>query len=241
MDLLEQNAHYCMANTKLSATGRGAEAAIGQLTRLTSLHMSIDRMQSPPYQDMPPEERRHALRRLARQRSMLTAVPLQLQQLGYSGAPREAGGSQGNSSSGSGSRGLAAGNIARNTGLQQLTLECKGRLLDDELAAAAGAVPDLRRLRVVGGSTELHQLRGLSGAGLAAFNTCRRLRDITLLLGTDLQGQQLVAQLPQIATLNSVDFRECPGVDSSTVAQLQAAFQAEHGRHLQVDITVPGM
>ena len=234
----EQLHAYCMAYTTLSATGCGAEAAIGQLTRLTSLYMSIDRMQSPPYQEMPPEERRHALRRLARQRSMLTAVPLQLQQLGCSAAARAAGGDGSiprcHSSEGSGPA------ARRNTGLQELELRCQGWLPDDELSAAAGAMPGLRRLRVVGGDHSWNQLRGLSGAGLAAFSTCRRLQDI-LLTGSDLEGQQLVVQLPQLSSLTSVVLRECPGVNSSTVTQLQAAFQAEHGCHLQVAVFGPGM
>ena len=227
----------CMAYTKLSATGRGAEAAIGQLTRLTSLHMSIDRTQRPPYQNMPPEERRHALRRLARQRSMLTAVPLQLQQLGCSGAPRGAGGSQRNSSSGSGSRGLAAGSTARNTGLQELTLDCKGHLLDVELAAAAGAVPDLRRLKVSGSGSVDERVVGLYGARLAAFSAYRRLREISLWHGPHMNARQLVRQLPRIGSLASLQVRDCPLlVQGDALVQLQAAFQAEHGRQLLVTI-----
>jgi hypothetical protein len=239
MKLPEQTAHLCMAYVKLSATGYGAEAAIGQLTRLTSLHMSINRKQSPPCQDMPPEERRHALRRLARQHSMLTAVPLQLQQLGCSGAAPEAGGSQCNSSSGSGSGGLAAGSTVRNTGLQELTLECKGHLLDDELAAAAGAVPDLRRLGVSGRSRRNGRvLVGLYGAGLAAFSGCRRLREISLWRTPHLHGRQLVRQLPRIGSLASLQVRDCPLlVQGDALGQLQAAFQAEHGRRLSVTIT----
>jgi hypothetical protein len=225
-----------MAHMKLPATGCGAEAAVGHLTRLTSLHMSIDRTQNPPYQDMPPEARRHAVCRLARQRSMLTAVPLQLQQLGCSKAPRRAGGSHCNSCSGSGSGGLAAGSIARNTGLQELTLECKGHLLDDELAAAAGAVPDLRRLKVSGSGAVDESVIGLYGAGLAAFSGCQRLRDISLWHLPHLHRRQLVTQLPQIGSLAGLQVRECPLVTFDALRQLQAAFQAEHGRRLLVFI-----
>jgi hypothetical protein len=43
-----------------------------------------------------------------------------------------------------------------------------------------------------------------------------------------------VAQLPLLTSLTSVKLREGPGVGSSTVTQLQAAFQAQHGRRLLV-------
>ena len=50
----------------------------------------------------------------------------------------------------------------------------------------------------------------------------------------DLSGQQLVQQLPRIGSLASLQIIHCDGVESSAIRQLQAAFQAEHGRHLPV-------
>jgi hypothetical protein len=190
-------------------------AALGQLTRLTGLHLSLDRTRL----DTAP--------RLSGGAAGSAHPQLQLQLLGCSAAASAAGGDGGvpgrHSSEGSGP---AAGN----TGLQELTLWCDSRLSDDELAAAAGAMPELRRLRLEGGSHSSNQLRGLSGAGLAAFTACRQLRHLELPHGAELDGQQLVAQLPQLTSLTSVDIRECPGVDNSTVMQLQTAFEAKHGR-----------
>ncbi len=205
----------------LPAAGSGAMAAIGQLTRLTSLHLSLDRTRL----DTTPQ--------LSGGAAGSAPAQLQLQLLGCNAAASAAGGDGSvpgcHSSDGSGP---AAGN----TGLHELNLCCQGWLSDDELAAAAGAMPELRRLKVEGGDHISNQLRGLSGAGLAAFSVCRRLRDIMLLSGADLEGQQLVAQLPQLTSLTSFDIRECPGVYSSTKSQLHAAFEAKHGRRIvQVD------
>jgi hypothetical protein len=152
-------------------------------------------------------------------------VPLQLQLLGCDRAASAVGG-DGSVTSSSAAK--------RNTGLQELTLRCPNWLSDDELAAAAAALPDLRRLGVMGGNS-LERMRGLTGAGLAAFTSCRRLRDIALPHSADLEAQQLLAQLPRLGALTSVKLRKSVGLDSSTVTELQAAFQAEHGRHLHVD------
>ena len=230
----QQIAHIATAYTKLSATGCGAEAAIGQLTRLTSVHLSINQTRNSWYQNVPPDEMPHSLQRLTRSRSMSAAVPLQLQQLGCSGALHRAGGSRRSSSSGSG--GAAASSTARNTSLQDLSLECIGPLSDDELAAAAGAMPDLRRLEVAGSKRAQNMLDDLYGARLSAFSACRRLRDISLQNGPSLDGHQLVRQLLQIGSLASLQVRDCPGVNSKAVGEMQAAFQAEHGRHLSVTI-----
>jgi hypothetical protein len=55
-------------------------------------------------------------------------------------------------------------------GLQELSLQCIGRLSDDELAAAAVALPDLRRLEVLGTVNDAYDSpRGLRGSRLAAF------------------------------------------------------------------------
>ena len=118
-------------------------------------------------------------------------------------------------------------------GLQELSLHCSNWLSDDELAAAAAALPDLRRLSVMGGE---NSLRGLTGAGLAAFTACRRLRKIELPYSAELEDQQLVAQLPRLTSLTSVKLMDRSGrVDGSIVTALQAAFQAERGRHLYVN------
>lgn len=111
-----------MAYMKMSAAGYGAEAAIGRLTCLTSLHLSVDRREDSP------------------------GNTLQLQLLGCGGA---AGGSEGGATGHSSS--VRGGTSARRSmGLQELSLECTGQLSDDELAAAAAALPDLRRLEVGG-------------------------------------------------------------------------------------------
>ena len=116
-------------------------------------------------------------------------------------------------------------------GLQELSLHCSNWLSDDELGAAAAALPDLRRLSVMGGADNL---RGLTGAGLAAFTACRRLRNIELPYSA-MEDQQLLAQLPRLTSLTSVKLMDRSGrVDGSIVTALQAAFQAEHGRHLYV-------
>jgi hypothetical protein len=208
----KQVLHCCMAYMRVSAAGRGAEAAIGQLTRLTSLHMSVNR-------------HRDSL-----------VISHQLQLLGGGAA---AGGSQGGANgSGRGSSVYGGGTIARrNMGLQEISLECMEELSDNELAAAAAALPDLRRLEVIGYFGQPHLLlRGLIGTGLAAFSACRRLRDISLRRCEVLEGQQLVTQLPRISSLASVWISDCPGVDSSIVGELQAAFRRQHGRHLRVEL-----
>ena len=228
------NAHIATILHGLYAAGCGAEAAIGQLTCLTSLHMSVERKRSPWYQDVPPDEMPHSLQRLTRSCSMSAAVPLQLQQLGCSGALHRAGGSRRNSSS---SGAAAAGSTVRNTGLQELSLECIGALSDDELAAAAGAMPDLRRLEVAGSEFAQNMLVGLYGARLAEFSACRRLRDLSLRNGPNLDGQELVRQLPQLGSLASLKVRGSPWVKGNAVRELAAAFQAEHGRRLLVDFT----
>ena len=160
-------------------------------------------------------------------------MPLQLQLLGCNRAMSAAGGGDGVPGCSSSADGSPA--VVRNMGLQELSLLCPDWLSDAELAAAAAALPDLQRLSIEGcDNMRMNRVDGLSGAGLAAFTACRRLRHIELPHGAELDGQQLVAQLPRLASLTSVKLREGPGVDSSTVTQLQAAFQAQHGRHLSV-------
>lgn len=141
--------------------GFGSEAAIGRLTRLTSLHLGICPEEGEP--------------------------ELQLQLLGGSAAANAAvsGGASTTSDSSVGggvitisdssdSGGVISGGVntisdskssggvsntgdssvddrslqGYNTGLRELSLQASGLLSDDELAAAAGAVPDLRRLDV---------------------------------------------------------------------------------------------
>ncbi len=200
--------HSCMAYVNMSAAGCGTEAAIGQLTRLTSLHLSVDRREESP------------------------GTTLQLQLLGCGGAAGgSGGGAAGHSSSEHG------GTSARSSmGLQELSLQCIGQLSDDELAAAAAALPDLRRLEVDGYSREEYvPLRGLVGSGLAAFRACRRLRDISLRRCEVLEGQQLITQLPRVSSLASVLIFDGTRVSSAHVKELRAAFKHEHGRSLRVE------
>ena len=164
------------------------------------------------------------------------SAPLHLQLLGCDAAAGAAGSSGRVSGCSTDDGGGPA--ARRNTGLLELGLHCPTWLSDNELAAAAAALPDLRQLKLAGGNN-LDQLQGLSGAGLAAFTACRRLRDIELPYSADLKGQQLVAQLPRLASLNSVKLRNSPGVGSTSVDEVQAAFQAENSRHLLVQLTEP--
>lgn len=188
--------------------GCGFEAAIGRLTRLTSLQIYIDRAQAAP-------------------------SPLQLQLLGCSGVSSTAGvsGTRNSSASGRAIEGY-------NTSLRELSLEIGGQLSDDELAAAAKSLPDLRRLEVY----RACEGTGSSpcGAGLAAFSACQRLRDISLRRCSNLDGQQLVEQLPRIGSLATLQIVHCPGVGISAMRELRAAFKAEHGRRLLVHLTYPG-
>ena len=207
--------------------GYGAEAAIGRLMRLTSLHMSIDRTRATPCSTGRKREATGILD---------PGSSLQLQLLGCSGASSSVQGSvsmchSSSSSSSSGSLGTAA---RRNTSLQELCLQCSEGLTDDELAAAAAALPDLRQLVIQGKSDDpakyVSGVAGLLGSRLAAFSACRRLRDISLSCCDDLDGQQLVRQLPRISSLVSLQLIECPRVDISAMEQLEAAFRSEHGR-----------
>lgn len=195
----------------MTAAGCGIEAAIGQLTCLTSLHLSVGRTRT----------------------SLNT--PLKLQLLGCSGA---AGGSSGGRSGSGTSSNTCGGTVTRsNMGLQELSLQCIGRLSDDELAAAAAALPDLRRLEVSGHPSLGYQpLRVLVGSGLAAFSACLRLRDISLRRCAALRGTQLVTQLPRISSLASVLIFDSSRVFNSNVQELQAAFRQQHGRSLRVEL-----
>ena len=205
---LKQVVYSCMAYMKMFAAGCGTEAAIGQLTCLTSLHLSVRCEDSP-------------------------VNTLQLQLLGCGQA---AGGSEGGATCHSSD--VRGGTSAKSSmGLQELLLKCTGQLSDDELVGAAAALPDLRRLEVDGYCDLSHsRLRGLVGTGLAAFGACRRLRHISLRCCEVLEGQQLVMQLPRISSLASVLILDCPGVDSRDVGELQATFRHQYGRHLQAEL-----
>jgi hypothetical protein len=139
--------------------GCGAEGFIGQLTRLTSLHMALNWRRVDTVPQLGCADARRA------------CVPLQLRLLGCNRAVSAAGGD----GSVPGCSGSADGSPAarRNTGLQELSLLCPDWLSDDELAAAAAALPDLRRLSIEGcKNVRLNNVEGLSGAGLAAFSVC---------------------------------------------------------------------
>ena len=160
-------------------------------------------------------------------------APLQLQLLGCNGAASAVdgeGGAPGCYSGAGSSSSRPAGQ--RNTGLQELHLHCKKWLTDDELAAAAAALPDLRRLSITAGKGDSGcVLHGLSGAALAAFSACRRLRDVTLPYRhecADLNAQQVVAQLAHLTSLTSIKFARTASVhNSNTVMELKAAFRAK--------------
>ena len=186
------------------------EAAIGQLTRLTSLHLRLMRLEN---------------------RSPGTPLQLQLLGCGRAASSSDSGGSSSGRSSD-----VCGGTTARSSvGLQELSLECRALLSDDELAAAAAALPDLRLLDIDGRSRR--DYAPLRGSGLAAFSACRRLRDVSLRRFGDLSGQQLVMQVPQISSLASLHIEDCLTVNRSAVKELQAAFRHKHGRNLRVKLS----
>ena len=153
-----------MPQMLLPAAGCGAEAAIGQLTRLTSLHLSIDRGARSlcfydPLSELP----------------LPFSLPLQLHLLGCSAQADDAGSATGASGcaagGGDGSSLTAAG---RNTGLQELSLECVMQLSDAELATAAAGLPDLRLLDTAV-SQLAAQLTALSGLASLHLTRCPRV------------------------------------------------------------------
>jgi hypothetical protein len=194
-----------LAQLQLLFAGYGVEAAIGKLTRLTSLHLRLEN-RSP-------------------------GTPLQLQLLGCG---RAASSSDSGGSSSGRSSDVCGGTTARSSvGLQELSLECRVLLSDDELAVAAAALPDLRLLDLDGHSRRDDAPQ--CGSGLAAFSACRRLRNVSLRRFGDLEGMLLVMQVPQIASLASLHIEHCRTVTSSVVTELQAEFRQEHGRNLRVE------
>jgi hypothetical protein len=70
-------------------------------------------------------------------------------------------------------------------------------------------------------------MHGLTGAGLAAFTACRRLRDITLPYSADLDAQQVVAQLARLTSLTSIDVCDDLREEWNTMGELLAALRAE--------------
>ena len=205
----------------IAFAGCGAEASIGQLTRLTSLLLSVDRRLSP---------------RLSAHWSTSSTCNgdrrLQLQLLGGSGS-----GSDASNGSHGGNRSCPAGMAASgNTSLQELTLEWEPPLLDDELAAAAVALPDLRQLALRPSRDACPGLWGFKGAGLEAFGACHRLRDISLYQCNDVEGQQLVTHVPQISSHARLQLTNLmrPMVSDRDAQRLREAFHLKHGRHLQV-------
>ena len=98
------------------------------------------------------------------------SAPLQLQLLGCAGVGAENGSSVSGSSGGGAGGGAGA---ARNTGLQDLALVCDGDLSDEELAAAAAALPNLRRLDVAEGVDFLRVVEALPGlSGMQTHVSC---------------------------------------------------------------------
>lgn len=168
------------------------------------------------------------------------AAVLQLQLLGGCG---EAGGvceDAAGASSSSDSGGGGGAGASRNTSLQDVSIECSGALTDDELAAAAGALPDLRKLEVISSPDQpanYNYERGLCGHGLAALSACWRLQVLRLNGCINLDGRELAAQLPSIdglLTLQLAMRHTMNKVTDDNVQILQAVFQTKHGRHLRV-------
>jgi hypothetical protein len=126
--MLEQAVSCPKSYTKLPSAGYGAQAAIGQLTHLTSLLMCVAWMwtgTSPPLNGAP------------------YPAPLQLNLLGCGSWQQR----RHQLPQGCGGGSSAAGRVTRACNI--LTLQCDGWLSDEDLAAAAGALPDLRRIEVV--------------------------------------------------------------------------------------------
>ena len=154
-------------------------------------------------------------------------LQLQLQLLGGGGA---ASGIRDDASiSGSG-----GGGAVRISSLLDVSIESSCGLTDDELVAAAGALPGLSQLKVIAAPASCHRLRG---PGLAALSACRRLSDLGLNRYTQLEGRELAAQLPGIGSLQTLQLTGSASmdrVDDNSIRELQAAFQAKHGRQLPV-------
>lgn len=213
----------------LHVAGYGTEAAIGQLTCLTKLQMSVDR-------DRASRSTGKQVREAANMHGCRS--PLQLQLLGGGSDEAASGNCEdvtgASSCSGSSGGGRAAG-ASRNTRLQDLSIECSGGLTDDEVAAAAGALPDLRQLEVIASPGQPADVAAsLHGCGLATLSTCHRLQHFRLSVCANLDGRELAAHLPSIGSVVKLQLARCPGVDDSNIRELQAAFWAKHGRQLPV-------
>ena len=103
------------------------------------------------------------------------------------------------------------------------------------MAAAAGALLDLRQLEVIASSGQPADVAAsLHGCGLATLSACHRLQHLRLSVCANLDGRELAAHLPSIGSLVKLQLARCPGVDESNIRELQAAFRAKHGRHLLV-------
>jgi hypothetical protein len=166
---------------------------------------------------------------------------LQLQLLGGGGAAGGVCDDVGASGSGGGS----GGGGGENPSLQNVVIECSGGLTDKDLAAAAAALPDLRQLELIMTPGEPADCAAsLRGPGLAALGACRRLTHLTLNRCMNLEGRELAVQLPSIGSLETLQLAGCGimrRVDDDSIGELQAAFQAKHGRHLPVlDICLSG-
>jgi hypothetical protein len=151
-------------------------------------------------------------------------VPLQLQLLGCGRAASTADGSVSRCHSGAGSK----LDVKCNTGIQELRIQTTNWLSDNELTAVAAALPDLRRPDLVAIERSQNGLYDSTGAGMAAFSACQRLRDMVLPCSIDLDAQRLLAQLARLTSLTSIYFSLGNRMDDdSAVMKLQAALQAE--------------
>lgn len=123
--------------------------------------------------------------------------------------------------------GHQAAAVARNTGLQQLALQCSS-MTDRQLAAGAASLPSLRHL-------ELSKCDALCGDTLAAFSQCRRLQHVGFTECGSINSHGL-RQLLQLSSLVALKLDRCPRVVREDVAALQAAFLVKHKRQLSVTL-----
>ena len=203
--------------------GYGTEAAIGRLTRLTKLHLSVDR-------DRASRCTRKRVREGVGTLERGSALQLLDSSRAAGGVCDDAGVSGGGGGGGSGG--------SRNTGLQNVVIECSGGLTDTDLAAAAAALPDLRQLELITIPGEpADWTASLRGAGLVALGACRRLTHLTLNRCINPEGRELAVQLPGIGSLQTLQLigsTRMDRVDDNSIRELQAAFQAKRGRQLPV-------
>lgn len=115
--------------------------------------------------------------------------------------------------------------LARNTSLQRLVID-DAFLSDKALTEGLAVLPNLRQL-------ELCACHWLGGGGCAGAAACPRLRSLALTQcnGIDREG---LMHLSAIGSLASLEVVRCNRLRAHTVAALDDAFRAAHGRPLQI-------